>query len=131
MLQGDFVMNGGQAGFILSAPEKGHLQPSGFGIETKNKIMAARFGLYLITEKRAECLPPVSVCLARLGFAVFVNVKAAQKFQSRRGNVFAGSGKGIRTVAEITGGFFIKRKGELRAVALKVITLDAPLHFPE
>ena len=131
VLERDFVVDRGQAGLVLPPPEKSHLKAAGLWVETQDQIVPAGFRLDLVAEKRAEGLAPVGAGLRRRGLAVVIRLQAAEKLEGGGGHVPAGPGKRVGTIAQVAGRFLVQGQGELGAVNLKILALNAAFHFPE
>ena len=130
LLQRDFVVHAGQAGFVLPPPEKGNQQPPLFRFETEDEIVAAGFRLHVRGKKVAEALLPVRAG----GRGVFrVALFLAQFFhqaQSQGRHMAADARESVGAVALVARAAVGDGKAQAGRIDLQVAALDDALHVP-
>jgi hypothetical protein len=89
LFEGDLGMDLGDAGLVLSGPEKSHLQPAGFGMEPEDEVMAAGFGLGLGGKVGAKGLAPFAAHRCRSLVTRLGLVQGADALQGRGTDVAA------------------------------------------
>jgi len=119
----------GDAALVLAAPEQGHLEPPGLGVEAEDVVVLAGLGLQLGGEEGAEGLAPVRARLG--GLFAGVGVQGFQELERRGPDVAADPGEGIRAVAEIADGLLLQVQPDLRGIDLEIVALDLAVHVPE
>ena len=130
LFQRHFVVHAGQAGLVLSAPEKGDQQPPLFRREAEDQVVAAGLRLHIRGEEVPEALLPVR---DRGGDFLRIALFLAQFFNKAQGqgpHMPADAGKGVRTVALVARAAVRDGETQARRVDLKILALNHALHVP-